>query len=249
MAREKRPKDPKADKPDSSFDKLYVPAEQIRSAVHKVILLPESHVPEADKFFDAVTQYLSANFGWYVAPPVLADEIRKRTTTSFATSTLEAFDPNTGEFNMAKYLGGQAGLVQVIAAETRVNAVLQVEIDQAMAGVDHGIASWDGFDQSIRGEGSGGHHGLTRTRYSGEVAAASVVFKLWDSEGKLLWTNRRGLAVLGTLEGSGKYANLVYRPLSESLADSAGVEDWLSETFGSLMGPPSGRKPAGKKRR
>lgn len=233
---------------DYPLEKLYVPSGQIRSTIQKVIVVGESKFPDTDKFFDAVAKYLGANFGWYVAPRELAEEIRKRTTKSTATSALEAFDPKTGEFDMAKYLGGQEGFIQTLASETRVNAVLEVEIDQVMAKVDNGVASWDGAEESLRRSPSSGRGLFTRTRDRGEVAASTAVFRLWNSQGQLLWTNRRGLAVLGVLEGTSKNSTLVYRPLSEYLADSAGVENWLPEAFGSLLTETPARKPAGKKR-
>lgn len=231
---------------DYPLGKLYAPPERIRSTVQKVILLPESKVPDADRFFDAVAKYVSANFGWYVAPRELAEEIRKRAMKAAATSALDAFDSKTGEFDMSKYLGGQQGFFQALVSETHVNAVLEVEIDQVMAKVDKGIASWDGFEEPLRRGHSSGLGGLTRTRDRGEVAASTVVFRLWDSAGQLLWTNRRGLAVLGVLEGTSRKAELVYRPLTEYMADSAGVENWLPEAFGSLLTERTGRKPAGK---
>ncbi len=229
---------------DYPLEKLYTRAERIRSTIQKVILLPESKVPDADKFFDAVARYVSANFGWYVAPRELGEEIRKRAAKSAATSALDAFDSKTGEFDMGKYLGGQEGFIQALVSETRVNAVLEVEIDRVMAKVNKGVASWDGLEEPLRRGQSSGR--LTRTRERGEVAASTVVFRLWDSAGQLLWTNRRGLAVLGVLEGTSRKAELVYRPLSEYMADSAGVENWLPEAFGSLVTETPGRKPAGR---
>lgn len=42
--------------------------------------------------FDAIEKYLNSNFKWYVAPRVLAEEIRKRSVRK-CLSTIEAVDP------------------------------------------------------------------------------------------------------------------------------------------------------------
>ncbi len=207
------------------------PENQSRAQIRKIIILPSSTVGDADGVFDAIGKYLTSTYGWYVAPRVLAEEIRRR--AGKPVSMLEAMDPKTGQFDMTKYLKGQPNLVGDLASETRVDAVLEVNIEQVMAKVHRMTASWDGVEEPVAG-------GKTRTfaKFSlspaqGEVAASTVTLKLWDAEGKLLWSNRRGFAVLAVVEGGG----LRYRPLVEYLLDSATVQKWLAKTFSSL---PSG---------
>ncbi len=213
-------------------EKGSLPSTQIRSNIKKIILLPSSSVPDADGVFDAIEKYLGSRFGWYVAPRVLAEEIRSRTGKS--ATPLDAMNPETGEFNMAMYLGSQQNLVTKLASETRVDAVLEASVEQVMAKVSRRVASWDGNEEVIGGKGSRTVAKFAIVPQKGEVSASTVVLKLWDAQGKLLWSTRRGFAVLGVPEGmSGK---LRYRALPEYLEDSASVEKWLMTVFGSL--PP-----------
>ena len=213
-------------------EKGSLPSTQARSSIKKIILLPSSSVPDADGVFDAIEKYLGSRFGWYVAPRVLAEEIRSRTGKS--ATPLDAMNPETGEFDMAMYLGGQQNLVTKLASETRVDAVLEASIEQVMAKVSRRVASWDGNEEVIGGKGSRTVAKFTIVPQKGEVSASTVVLKLWDAQGKLLWGTRRGFAALGVPEGmSGK---LRYRALPEYLEDSASVEKWLMTVFGSL--PP-----------
>jgi hypothetical protein len=201
---------------------------QIHSSIKKIILLPSSSVPDADGVFDAIEKYLGSRFGWYVAPRVLAEEIRNRTGKS--ATPLDAMNPETGEFDMAMYLGRQQNLVTKLASETRVDAVLEASVEQVMAKVSRRVASWDGNEEVIGGKGSRTVARVAIVPRKGEVSASTVVLKLWDAQGKLLWSNRRGFAALEVLEGG----KLRYRSLPEYLEDSASVERWLRAVFGSL---------------
>src|SRR5947199_9788058 len=93
-------------------ENFFVPAEQIRSQIRKVVILPNSEVPDADGLFDAMADYLDSTFDWYVAPRELAEQIRDRalkprataaTDSGFPRSTLEAINPSTGEFDISRY--------------------------------------------------------------------------------------------------------------------------------------------------
>jgi hypothetical protein len=212
-------------------EKGSLPSTQIRSSIKKIILLPSSSVPDADGVFDAIENYLGSRFGWYVAPRVLAEEIRNRTGKS--ATPLEAMNPETGEFDMTTYLGSQQNLVTKLASETRVDAVLEARVEQVMAKVSRRVASWDGNEEVIGGKGSRTMAKFAIVPQKGEVSASTVVLKLWDAQGKLLWSARRGFAVLGVPEStSGK---LRYRALPEYLEDSASVEKWVKTVFGSLL--------------
>ena len=92
-------------------ENFFVPAEQIRTQIRKVIILPSSEVPDADGLFDAMADYLES-FDWYVAPRELAEQIRDRalkphataaTDSGFPRSTLDAINPSTGEFDISRY--------------------------------------------------------------------------------------------------------------------------------------------------
>src|SRR5207249_55231 len=89
-------------------------------------------------------------------------------------STLDAIDPATGEFDMARYLQAptqtRAGarsapaspgpgpapgsLIPTVAAETHVDAVLEADVVEVQAPLHRLVASWDGVEEPIAGKGS-----------------------------------------------------------------------------------------------
>lgn len=222
------------------LENSFFPASQIRGRVKKIIILPKSGVPDADGLFDAITTYLESNLGWYVAPRMLAEEIRDRAGKS--VSALDAIDPSTGQFDIARYVQGQQSLVTRLASETRVDAVLEVDVVEVQAKVRRMVAAWDGVEEPIAGMGPRTLAKMTIAAPRGQVSAATVILKLWDAEGKLLWSNRRGFAVLARLVGMG--SKLVARPLPEALRDTARVQEWLTTVFGSFLPASSSlRKP------
>ncbi len=210
-------------------EKLSSPAPQSHSGIKRIILLPNSSVADADGLFDAIEEYVESTFRWRVAPRVLAVEMRNRAGKS--VSALEAIDPSTGQFDMSRYLKDQPNLVVKIASETRVDAVLEVNVEQVMAKVHRMIAAWDGVEEPVAGKGSRLFAKFTIVPIRGEVAASTVDLKLWDAKGQLLWSKRRGFAVLGI---AGKGRQVQYRPLPEYLQDSTKVHEWLGTAFDSL---------------
>ena len=221
------------------LENFFVPSDQIRRRIQKIIILPNSGVPEADGIFEGIQRYLEANLGWYVAPPLLADEIRRRSAKP--TSALDALDPATGRFNVDKYVHGERQLISKIAADTRVDAVLEVNVVQVQAALDGQVAFWDGVSQVAATKGVRALSIFNRLPEMGEVPAATVVFKLWDPEGKLLWSNRRGFATLAIQTGLGnKFRD---RPLTEAYQDERSVQQWLTDTLGHLA-PAQTAKPA-----
>lgn len=220
-----------------------LPPAGIRISIKKIILLPSSTVPDADGVFEAIEKFLETNLGWYVAPRALAEEIRSRTASS--SSMLEAINPETGEFDMRGYLSGQGNLITKLASETRVDAVLEVSVEEVVAKINRMVAVWDGAEEVIGSKGPRAIAKLAIVPGKGHVSASTVVLKLWDARGNLLWNNRRGFAALGVQEGLG--GKLRYRPLSEYLQDSAKVEKWLTSTFGTLVSELSLGKSADKK--
>ncbi len=219
---------------------LFRPASEIRSSIRKVIVLPDSAVPGAEGIFDAIAKYLQSNFGWYVAPRMLAEEIRNRLGKS--ASTLDALDPTTGNFDMTGYLQGPRSIIRKLAEDTRVDAVLEVKVERVMANVSGKIAFWDGVQQPIASKKARMLTSMGGFAGQGEVPAATVDLKLSDAQGKLLWNNRRGFAVLALLVGLGNAFR--EHPLEESLADTASVEKWLQAVFRPLQAETSLEKQA-----
>ena len=308
---------------ETAPETFLVPAGQIRERIRKIIILPSSEVPGAEGLFDAMRSYLEAQFGWYVAPAFLAEEIRERRLNAGAVragskpasstldaidpetgnfdisrytqgratdssqskpasqakpeaekprqdqqrsdfgtgfrpgSTLDAIDPNTGQFDITRYLQSrpptQAGapdqtpkrssqgqsLIPALASEARVDAVLEANVVAAQAKLDRLVARWDGVEEPIAGKGSQTVAKLSLVAPRGVAPAATVVLKLWDCQGRLLWTDRAGFAVLVVREGmAGK---LRERAMSEVLANRTNVHKWLSNVFAPFAGSSSVR--------
>ncbi len=300
-------------------ENFFVPADQIRAQIRKVVILPNSEVPEADGLFDAMADYLDSTFDWYVAPRVLAEEIRDRAlklrpaatggglprstldainpstgefdisrysqaqeeagrrsqtqaqsqpapdtrkSSARTASTLDAIDPSTGEFDMARYTQAPAQtpaqaaaanrarvpsrpqdpvtseqrLIRTLASKARVDAVLEAHVVEVQARLNRLVAGWDGVDEPVAGKGSQTVAKLALISPRSAVPATTVVFKLWDSRGNLLWTNRMGFAALAVREGMG--SKLRERPLSEVLRNRTGVSRWLAAVFSSLRSAP-----------
>lgn len=222
------------DIPDENF---FVPADAIRSRVRRIIILPESQVPDSEGVIDRIGQYLTANLGWYVAPSALAEEVRNRTKPS--ASLLDEIDPKTGQFNMESYLRDQNSLISKLVSETRVDAVLEVDVEEVKARVKNHVAKWDGTSEAVAGKGSRVFGKLAGIPNSGWVLASTVVMKLWDPQGKLLWSKRRGFAALGyqTKLGFG-YRQ---RPLADVYENEETMHQWLVTTLGRLAPPVAPR--------
>ncbi|HUI43942.1 MAG TPA: hypothetical protein VL523_18420 [Terriglobia bacterium] len=223
---------------------LFVPVSEIEQRVRRVIVLPNSQVPGVEGFCASLRDYLQAHLGWYVAPGYLAEEIRKRTETS--GSTLAAIDPATGNFDLKTYLSKTEGVVQKVASETRSDAVLEVDVLPVQAPVTRMIASWDGVEEPVSGAGMRTLAKLSMFSHKGEVQAATVELKLWSAQGRLLWRNRRGLALLQVLAGRGN--RLRERPLSEYLENAQAVQAWMKAAFKALpTATNSGSGPEGQR--
>ena len=210
-------------------ESLLLPASEIERRVHKVILLPNSQVADADALYDAVRDYVHTRLGWYVAPSFLAQEIRRR--AAGAGSTLDAMDPRTGRFDLARYAATSESMVKAMAAGSRSDGVLQVDVLQVEAPVSRLVASWDGVEEPVAGAGVRTLAKFSFLPHKGHVPAATVELKLWDANGNLLWRNRRGLALLEVLKGN----HLRERPLPEFLGDSQAVQAWLNAAFKPIL--------------
>jgi len=221
---------------DYPAEGFFVPAETIRQDYRKIIVLPGSSPPDTDDLYEGIREYLHSSLGWYVAPAFLAAEIRKQTERT--SSTLDAIDPATGGFDFGRYLGQAEALIPRVASQARVDAVLQVDVKQVQATVVRFVASWDGAEESLAGPGTRALARFSLFSKKDEVPAATVVLKLWDAKGRLLWRNRRGLALLEVLAGKGN--RLEERPLSEYLGNPQNLQDWLDAAFKSLA---SGGEP------
>jgi hypothetical protein len=218
----------------------FVPVNQVGEGIKRIIILPRPEGVENTRgLISAISQYLTDNAGWFVAPPEMAVEIAARSKDS--ASSLDAIDSNTGEVDMQRYMNPQHGLVMAIAKETRSDAVLVIHILKVKATVRRGIAEWDDMTEPVASRKARTFSPLDGLGSKSWVYAATADMSLWNPEGKLLWKKRRGFAVLGVQTGMGsKYRE---RPLTEVYEDSAAMQHWLAETLRLLAPPLHGPAP------
>jgi hypothetical protein len=214
------------------LENFFGPVNDVRTGIKKIILLPSSSVTGGEGIFDAIANYLVTNLGWYVAPRALAEEIRSQ--SGAGKPLLQAIDPASDKFDMDSYLQSQRDFIPQLAAEARVDAVLEVNIEKVQAEFAQSIAAWDGVTEVVGSKLARVSTAVTGLPVRGEVPATTVVMRLWSPYGKLLWSNRRGFAALYIWVGGGKFKE---RPLSEVYQNTAGMQSWLALALGN-MAPP-----------
>ena len=225
------------------LENSFISPSQFRSQIKKIIILPDDGVGGAEGLFTAMGSFLESRLGWFVAPHILAEEIRRRARKS--DSILGAIDPSTGNVDLAAYVPVHRDLIQKLASETRVDAVLEVNVELVQVNFRSQVAVWDGARQPVSSKASRTVAFLSSLPVEGHVPAATVVLKLWDAQGKLLWSNRRGFAVLALQRGvANKFRD---RPIPEVLADTASVEQWFTSVFGSWLPVESGARVSAAK--
>lgn len=214
--------------PTESF---FLPADRIRENIKRIIILPKSEdVANTSGLFAAISKYLQDNAGWFVAPPELGEEMANRAENT--TSTLDAIDPNTGQADMQQLLDAQGSLVTRIAQETRVDAVLTIQVVKVKANVRRSVASWDDMTELIANNKTRALSKLTIEQGKGWVYAATVDMNLWSPKGKLLWKKRRGFAALALQVSMGSIYRA--RPLTEVYENRERLDTWLATTLGEL---------------
>lgn len=225
------------------LENSFISPGQFRGQIKKIIILPSDGVGGADGLFTAIGSFLESRLGWFVAPHILAEEIRRRARKS--DSTLDLIDPSTGKVDPAAYVRVHRDLMGKLASEARVDAVLEANVELVQVNFRSQLAVWDGARQPVSGKASRALALLSPLPVEGHVPAATVVLKLWDAQGKLLWSNRRGFAVLALQVGMGnKFRD---RPLPEVLEDTASVERWFTSVFGSWLPVESGARVSAAK--
>ncbi len=212
-------------------ESYFVSANQFLGQIKKIILLPNSTAGDAGGLYDAIEEFLHDRLGWFVAHRMLAEEIQRRSRK--ANSTLDVIDPDTGDVDLARYATEHHKLVQEIAGLTRVDAVLQADIEQVQVNFRSQVATWDGQQQLVSSKTSRTLTLLAAIPIDGHVPAATAVLKLWDSQGRLLWTHRRGFCVLALQKGIG--TKFRARPISEAVQDTERTQKWLNQVFGSWL--------------
>jgi hypothetical protein len=221
---------------DYPLEALFVPVGTISARIHRIVLLPNSQIDDADALYDEVRAYLHDTLGWYVAPSYLGQEVRRRAQQS--GSMLGSMDSRTGNFDMTGYLNKSESVIAKVASGTRSDAVLELNVIQVEAPVYRLEASWDGVEEPVAGAAFRTLAKMSMIPRRGQIPAATVEMKLWDAKGNLVWRNRRGLALLEVMNGKG--TRLDDRPLPVALGDGERMQHWMEAAFKSISpAPPS----------
>jgi hypothetical protein len=224
------------------LESAFVSPAQFLGKIKRIILLPSSSAGDADGLYDAVENFLQTHLGWFVAHRMLAEEIQRRSQK--AQSTLDVIDPATGNVDLSRYATAHDELIQKIVDLTRVDAVLEADVEQVQVNFRSQVATWDGEQQLVSTKTSRALTLMAAIPLDGHVPAATAVFKLWDAQGRLLWTHRRGFCVLALQQGIGmKFRD---RPISEAVQDTERTQKWLNQVFGSWL--PAQSSPASSKK-
>ena len=219
------------------LENSFTSSTSIRGRVRRAIILGNSSVPNADALYDATAQFLESNLKWRFAARALAEDIRHgKTSTPLAG---EVVNPSNSQRDPVDPVKDVQELIPLIARETKVNAVLEISVEQVDAEVKRSEAAWDGVEEPISApKGLLASAKSVVTSQKEIVPAATVVFKLWDSRGKLMWSNRRGFALLALREGR----ELQERSLTEVVQNTDNMERWFEMVFRSIL-PASSLSP------
>ena len=221
------------------LENLFVSPKQFCPQIKRIILLPSSKVEDADGLYEAMEGFLQSKLGWFTAHRMLAEEIRDRADKS--DSTLKYINPETGDVDLAAYAQTHRRLIQRVASTTHVDAVMETNIEVVQVNFRSQRAVWDGAVQPVSSVTLRTLAFISALPIDGHVPASTVVLKLWDAQGKLLWSNRRGFCVLALQRGVGdKFRDY---SVSEALQDKASVDKWLTSVFASFQ-PVSSITPA-----
>ena len=210
-------------------ENFFVPPETIQRTVRKVLIIPHPNVPGSMDLINEVGEYLATNVGWFIAPTALGEELWKR---AHKPSPVDAIDRDTGQFDMALHRRNQAKLMADLTSKARVDAVLDITVEQVEAPFKSKKAEWDEVSEMVATKGALAMTVLSSIGNAGTVPAATVAMNLYDQQGRILWNRRRGFAVLALETGIG--SRFRERPLTEVLQNQASVQAWLGRTFARL---------------
>jgi hypothetical protein len=204
--------------------------EQFVPHIHKVVMLGRSDAGDAEELFQTIESFLQGKLAWTCKDRRLAEEVASRFENSRLASSESAA---AGEAELPSMEDVHELLIRKIASDIRCDAVLETRIERVQAKFHSQVAYWDGVRQPVASKGTRALAVLSPLPIDGYVPAATAVFKLWDAQGKLLWSNRRGFCVLAVKKGfTDKFLD---RPVSAALKDGANVQSWLTDVFASWL--------------
>jgi hypothetical protein len=231
---------------DLPKESLFLTEDDIRRAVQHILILPTTKdVENSQGIIDAIAEYFRDTAGWSVAPAEQGAKIEKNIKSS--ESNLDAITPQSSQADQQRLMEAQGNMAAKIAAEARVDAVLEINVEKVKAQVKKGVAKWDDMTELISASKTRALGAVTGLGGNGWVYAATVNLNLWSRNGKLLWNRRRGFAALGYQVGVGFQYRA--RPLTEVYADQAAVQQWLAITLGRFAPPDKSQPPLGVTRK
>ena len=221
----------KLDRLEYPLEVSHVPAGEFVPRIKKIILLSSSNAGDAEPIYSSIEQLFRENFDWVVAHRGLAEEIRRRALKDSGVTTYPTAHRNRTA--PEPLVPADPELIQRISSGTRVDAVLEIRIEYVRVAVKSHMAKWDGTSEKFGSNSARFASAITMRPIRGEVPAATAVLKLYDPEGRLLWSNRRGFRVLAFQVGLDK--DLRDRSLAEGADDAAFLDAWLADVFTSWI--------------
>lgn len=153
-------------------------------------------------------------------------EARRRASGGF-------FDPYTGRLDAARVRAARKEVLQQLAADHGVTAVVFPKIAMRSANMASGSVKWDGAEQTITGGGSKFTAMLGAAgRYVGRLDALSLQLRIADLDDVTLFEDFGGIHSLSRFE-HGRFVDLPESQLfSEPERDAAAVELAMAEITG-----------------
>jgi hypothetical protein len=218
------------------LENSFVSPQQFVPHIKKAVLLTRSDAGEAEELFQSIETFLQAKLAWTFKDRRLAEEVASRFEGSRPAPSEAAASADEPELPTTEEV--RELLIRKIASGIRSEAVLETRIERVQAKFHSQVAHWDGVRQPVASKGTRTQAIFSPLPIDGHVPAATAVFRLWDAQGKLLWSNRRGFCVLALKKGfTDKFLD---RPISEALKDDTSVQSWLTDVFASWL-PEEGR--------
>ncbi len=197
---------------EQPYDPFLVPADTVRSAVNNVIVtpagLPEGILvsPMAASRIDSVIEARLRQSGYSVVPAAEYSRIWDGILRQMGGF----FDPITGQRDEEKFGTARKELLRELKGRFDTQVLLYVELQVVDAGVDDGVASWDGATHNIRGDdspiGAAFSDTFERDEFGrsadGVVSAITLMVAIDGPGGKELYRNFGGVEVLARRQGS-----------------------------------------------
>ncbi len=222
----------KLDRIEYPLEYLAARPEEFLPPIKRVILLPASNAGDAGEIFAAIERRLEADRHWVVASRLLSEEVRRRDQKARGVNA--ALTAPANPYSPAPIESASPELIRKVADAARADAVLETRVEYSVLPVRSHTAEWDGQREKFGSTSGRITMAMTLRKVEGRVPVATIVLRLFDRQGKLLWNYRRGFGVLA-LQVSSKN-EFRDRPLAERARDVAFMEAWLASAFMSWQG-------------